>query len=507
MNYMLSIMTFLPLLGAILLFFIPEKKEQAIRVISAVFTFLTMIISVWIFFTYFFMQSGGLILVERFKWLQEIGISYFMGADGINVPMILLSGIIAFTSVMVSWNIKQRVKEYFILILICLSGVFGVFCSLDLFFFVLFYELASIPIYFLIGIWGGDKKNPDGTIVKKEYSATKLILYLQLGGGLVLIGAVLLYFVSGLNTFDIVALATAKIPYALQLAIFPLIFIGFGIEAGFWPFHTWLPDGHSSAPTAVSMILAGVLLKMGAYGIIRIALNILPEGALFWMKFFVVIALINILYGALCALKQSDLKYIIAYSSISHMGIVIIGIGAISNTMTSINNGVGISGAMYQMFSHGIITALLFAVAGYVYERTHTKLIEEHGGLAAKIPIFASIFILAGLGSLGLPGLSGFVAEFMVFWGSFQIFPVIAILAILGLVITATYILRTAQKSFLGPFNEKYADIKDATIVEFIPLAILSFTMFIFGVFPALLINIMNGSISELLLKFGGMIR
>jgi NADH-quinone oxidoreductase subunit M len=489
----LSIMTFSPLLGAFLLLFIPKEEEWNIKLLATFSTFCSFILSLYLFVSFDRSFGGGsLQFVEKVPWLSTMGITYFMGVDGINMPMIFLTGILSFTCILASFSIKHRHKEYFILTLICLSGVFGVFCTQDLFFFVLFYEMASIPMYFLICIWGSDRSG-NGKTVSKRYSAMKLIIYLQLGGGLILLGILGLYFLVALpagmaRTFSIQDLLVyGSLAKNLQMIIFPILFIGFAIEAGFWPLHTWLPDGHSAAPTALSMILAGVLLKMGGYGMIKVAVTLAPAGADWWMDIFIVFGIINLLYGAFCALNQTDLKYMIAYSSVSHMGIVTLGIGA--------RNTVGFNGALFQMFSHGIITALLFALAGCIYEKTHTRVMTKLGGLAAKMPFLATLFALGALASLGLPGMSGFVAELLVFISLFTAnYLILGVLAISGLVITATYLLRSVQRIFLGEFKEGDHSIEDAQAVEKAPLIILTLIMIIFGVYPRLLIDVMNKS-------------
>ena len=491
---LLSILWLAPLAGMLLLMMTREKDTGLIRTISAAIGLFILGLSLIIYWQYK-PEISGYQLTEQLAFWPGLGISYHLGVDGINVLMVVLSGILAFTAIMVSFSIKERIKEYFILMMVALSGVLGLFVSLDLFFFILFYELASIPMYFLIGIWGSDKMG-EGREVKRKDAALKLIIYLQLGGGLILLGFLGLYFFSGLNTFDLVALSQAHIPLNFQLFLFPLLFIAFGIEAGLFPFHTWLPDGHSAAPTALSMLLAGVLLKMGGYGIVRVVIGTMPEAAMVWMKFFCVIAVINVLYGAYCAIKQTDIKYLIAYSSISHMGIVFLGFGVF--------NDLGMQGAIYQMFSHGIITALLFAMAGYIYEKTHTKVITQMGGLAVKAPFLAVLFGIGGFATLGLPGFSGFIAELMVFLGAVKVYPWLAITAILGLVITATYILRAIQKIFYGPLNPKYEDIKDLQGVEKVGPYTLAIVAWLAGFFPFLLTGVMNNTVTEFLLKFGG---
>ncbi|MDQ7826325.1 MAG: NADH-quinone oxidoreductase subunit M [Candidatus Eremiobacteraeota bacterium] len=489
----LSIITFSPLLGALLILFIPREEEWEIKLLATFSTFCSFILSLYLFVTFDrSLGSETLQFVERIPWIPKLGISYIMGVDGFNAPMVLLSGILAFACILASFRITHRTKEYFILTLVCLTGVIGVFSTQDLFFFVVFYEMASIPMYFLIGIWGSDKSG-NGKTVKKEYAALKLTLYLQLGGGLVLLGILGVYFLTVLpqgmqRTFflhDLIQYGNLAKHY--QMILFPLIFLGFAIEAGFWPLHTWLPDGHSAAPTALSMILAGVLLKMGGYGMLKIAIGLAPQGALVWLDIFIAFGVINIIYGALCAMNQTDIKYMIAYSSVSHMGFVTLGIAA--------RNTAGFNGAIFQMFSHGIITALLFAIAGLLYEKAHTRSMPKLGGLAVKMPYLATFFILGGLASLGLPGMSGFVAEFLVFIAVFKAHYIIAgALAITGIVLTAIYILRAVQRIFFGALPDGYLDIKDLTGIEGSHLVLLSLVMIVFGVYPRLLIDVMSPS-------------
>jgi NADH-quinone oxidoreductase subunit M len=490
----LSILIALPLVGALIVMLCPKERVKLIQGISVIVAAATSALTVY-GYAIFDRTASGFQMEESVPWLKDLGIQYHLGVDGISMPMVLLTGILTITSILVSLNIRHRHREYFAFAFMCLAGVFGIFESLDLFFFVLFYELASIPMYFLIGMWGSDKMG-EGKQVKKESAAIKLILYLQLGGGLVLLAVLALYFLSPQHTFDFVQLTRQVLSRESQIVLFPLLFIGFGIELGLVPFHTWLPDGHSAAPTALSMLLAGVLLKMGGYGIIRLAFSLAPEGAKYWMPFFVILGVINILYGALCAMNQKDIKYMIAYSSVSHMGIVVLGLGSFNN--------VGFSGAVYQLFSHGIITAMLFALAGYIYEKTHTRVMTDHGGLGPKMPFLAATFGLAGMATVGLPGLSGFVAEFLVFLSLFKTNMIAMIFAAFGLVLTAIYVLRAMQRIFFGPFNEHYTELEDAKGVERWPLAILGLTTFLFGVFPGLLLQVSNPAVIELVAKLGG---
>lgn len=503
--YYLTALLLLPLLGTILVMLVPGGRPATVRGIAAVTMLLAMVLSIVIYVKFLSLCDParvGFQMIDRYEWFPDYKISLILGIDGLNAAMILLAGILGFAVALVSFNIQDRVQEYYALALVSITGVFGLFMSVDLFFFILFYEMASVPMYFLVQMWGTAPKTGHRRVTL-DYAATKLIIYLQLAGGLALLGILGLYFAVEPHTFNLIdIMAAIKVkPLAFEVTrwLFPLMFIAFAVEGGLFPFHTWLPDGHSSAPTALSMLLAGVLLKMGSYGVIRLAIAPMPEAAQMMMPFFMGLAVINVLYGALCALKQTDIKYLIAYSSVSHMGIVFLGLGTFQAS--------GYQGAIFQMFSHGIVTALLFALAGLVYEKTHTRNIEEMGGLAVKMPFLAATFAVAGLASLGLPGMSGFVAEVLVFLGLYSVKPLMAILAVLGLVITATYILRAVQKIFYGPLTEKFNDVCDATRLESFPLAILAFTTLLFGMWPALLIQGTTPAITSLLQSFGGIAR
>ncbi len=491
----LNAFLFSPLAAALLiLLFCPKGNPVFARtaaLLSGIFGF---VLSIYIFTHY---DPGGsqFQFQANANWLPALGIGYHIGIDGISAVMVLLTGILNLAAILTSFAIKDRVKEYFIFLLLVEAGVAGCFVTLDLFFFIVFYELASIPMYFLIGMWGSDGQQASRKwVTKKEFSALKLILYLQLGGAFILVSFFVLYFFSvkaGLphRTFDFVELLHAhfsRIP-ELPKILFPVLFIAFGIEAGLVPFHTWLPDGHSAAPTAVSMLLAGVLLKMGAYGIIRFACELLPSGAKLWLPLFAVIAVINILYGAYCALKQYDIKYIIAYSSVSHMGIVFLGLAT--------QNIMGWTGALFQMFSHGIITALLFMIAGTIYEKTHTRNILKLGGLAAKMPFLAVTFVLGGLASLGLPGMSGFVAEFLTFMGTFGFERILMILGLLGLILTALYILLAVRKIFFGADNPSLNPEDAHAWWEKIPAAALIACTLLFGIVPGVITSISQNSL------------
>ncbi len=492
----LTWLVFLPFLTALGVMLSPSAK--AVRWTSLIGTGLHLILTFLTVSKYFELAAPDLAdapekmltklyMVEQFDWFKSLGIQYFLGVDGISMSMVLLTSIIIFTGVLASWNVKNRSKEFFALLLILVTGVFGVFLSFDLFLFFMFYEVAVLPMYLLIGIWGTGPK---------EYSAMKLTLMLMMGSALLLVGILALYHASGLHTFDLTRLAEFKYALNFQNWVFPTIFIGFGILGALYPFHTWSPDGHASAPTAVSMLHAGVLMKLGGYGALRIAVYLLPDGAKEWGLFFMALTTINILYGSLGAIKQKDLKYFTAYSSVSHCGMVLFGVATL--------NFMGLKGAVLQMFSHGIMTGLFFGLIGMVYSRTHTRIINEMGGLAKVMPWLAVTFYIGGFASLGLPGFSGFIAESQIFmggffgnsWHSVAAMRGLTILATMSIVVTAVYVLRGLGRVFLGPIqNQEFLELTDATILEKITTAILILAMLIVGCYPKIIISMIEPAI------------
>ncbi len=464
-----------PFIAALLLIITPPNRGALIRWIALLGAGLTLPLSILVAILYN-RQQGGFQFQRDVPWINSLGIQYHVGVDGISVVLVLLTAIIITAGVFASWRVQNRTKEFLALLLFLVSGVFGVFVSLDLFFFFLFYEIAVLPMYLLIGIWGTGRK---------EYSAMKLTLYLLFGSAFILVGILSLYFVSPQHTFDLLTLQrSGRFSYAFQRIIFLAFYIGFGILAGIWPLHTWSPDGHASAPTAVSMLHAGVLMKLGAYGILRVGVGLLPGGAHTWAFLMGAIATINILYGAFSAMGQTDFKYVVAYSSVSHMGVVMLGIASL--------NPVGVNGAVMQMFSHGIMTGLFFAVVGLVYEKSHTRDILKMGGFAKRMPGVAVAMTIGGLASFGLPATSGFIAEFMVFWGMWHTFPVLAALSVIGIVLTAVYVLRILQKIFLGPFTEQYHDLADAQKTEWVAITALAALLILVGVMPSPLVNLIR---------------
>lgn len=499
---LLSWLIFLPFLTAIAVVLSPNQKS--IKWIAALGTGLHLVLTAFVTFKFWNENivpniSGqplnDLQMVERIDWFQAFGIQYFLGVDGISMLMIVLTSIVIFTGVLASWGVEKRAKEFFALLLVLVTGVFGVFVSFDLFLFFMFYEVAVLPMYLLIGIWGTGPK---------EYSAMKLTLMLMAGSALILVGILALYHQSGLKTFDLIKLASVNYPQDFQNWVFPFIFIGFGILGALYPFHTWSPDGHASAPTAVSMLHAGVLMKLGGYGVLRIAVYLLPEGAKEWALFFMGLTTINILYGSLGAIRQKDLKYFTAYSSVSHCGVVLFGVASL--------NMMGFKGAVLQMFSHGIMTGLFFALIGMVYGRTHTRIISEMGGLAKVMPWLAVSFYIGGLASLGLPGFSGFVAEAHVFlggffghpWADINITRVLTVLATMSIVVTAVYVLRGLGKVFLGPVEDKHhLELTDANLTERLSTGMLIIAMAVVGVFPQYAVRLIESSITPIINRLG----
>jgi NADH-quinone oxidoreductase subunit M len=481
-SHLLSITCLAPFIACITLLMVPPERKTAARVIALSAGIITLVTSITLCLQYDG-SRGGFQFQERYPWLPFTSIDAHLGADGISIAMILLTAIIITTGVFASWTLENRSKEFLTLLLFLVTGVFGVFCSLDLFFLFLFYEIAVLPMYLLIGVWGTGKK---------EYSAMKLTLYLMLGSALILTGILAVYHFDPRHSFNLVQLSEggSQIAANLQRLLFLCFYLGFGVLAGIWPFHTWSPDGHASAPTAVSMLHAGVLMKLGAYGIIRTCIGMFPHAAPDMMIFVCVIAAINIVYGAFSAMGQKDLKYVIAYSSVSHMGVVMLGIGGLT--------AIGMNGAVMQMFSHGIMTGLFFALVGLVYEKTHTRDITAMGGLATIMPGIAIAFIVGGFASFGLPATSGFIAEFLVFFGTFASHPVVTSIAAAGIVITAVYVLRVVQKVFFGPRNDKYSDIGDAKGPEWVALTALAAILIVVGLYPKPLIDLISFGLKNL---------
>lgn len=470
---------------------IPAANREAIRWTGAFFALVSLLLSLLLFGAYDPLR-GGFQFVERLPWIPQLGISYLLGVDGISIPMLVLNGFIIFTGALMSWNIEYRLKEYWILLFLLTTGVYGVFVALDLFLLFVFYELAVLPMYLLIGVWGS---------TRREYGAMKLTLFLMAGSALCIIGMIGLYFGSGLRTFNMLDLA-ANVTLArdLQLLLFPPLFLGFAVLAGMFPFHTWSPTGHVAAPTAVSMLHAGVLMKLGAYGCLRVAMWLMPDGAQRWLPIIAVLTLLNVVYGATIAMAQRDAKFIIGYSSVSHMGLVIMALAAA--------NQIGLTGAVLQMFAHGIMTGLFFAVVGrMIYERTHTRQLPELGGLGRVMPFAAVMFIIAGLSSMGMPGLAGFWAEFSIFIGVWERYPLIAIIAALSIPITGAYILRATYQVFFDEVkNPEFFKLPKLTWQEYTGAAILVVILVVVGIYPAILTEMINTGVTPVVQQLNGVV-
>jgi NADH-quinone oxidoreductase subunit M len=489
----LSIMTWAPFVAGLVVMFFARTRPLLVRLASLAGATVSLVCSLYVYWAYD-RAAAGFQFTEAFDLVPSLGISYLFAIDGISALMCLLTSIIIFAGVFASWTVKSRSQEFYALLLILTTGVYGVFVSLDLFVFFLFYEIAVLPMYLLIGIWGSSGEiRPQGIfgwamgrtgVGTKEYAAMKLTLYLLFGSAFILVGILALYVATGSQTFSFLTYQQTQFAPTLQTWVFLAFYIGFGILAGIWPLHTWSPDGHASAPTAVSMLHAGVLMKLGAYGVVRLGMGLLPEATVDWAWLVGTIACINIVYGALSAMAQTDLKYVIAYSSVSHMGVVMLGAATLTAT--------GLNGSVFQMFAHGIMTGLFFALVGLVYEKAHSREIFKMGGFATMMPGIATAFTIGGLSSLGLPATAGFVAEFLTFLGTWSSeYRWWLVPAVLGAFLTSIYVLRVVKQIFWGPRSDDphFQHLPDAVGTEWAALAILVFVLVLFGVAPGLAIT------------------
>lgn len=499
----LSFIILAPALAALVMLFIPGHLRDWIRAVAVVGSVASMVASFVVAYGVY-LQGPGRHYSEFYDLVPSLGIHYALAVDGWGAALLVLTGIIIVSGVFASWTVEDRQKEFFVFLLVLVAGVYGVFVSQDLFIFFLFYEIAVLPMYLLIGIWGSKGKvEPQGPLKwafekldvgGREYAAMKLTLMLLVGSAFILAAMLAMYWEAG-GSFLLIRMERATFSPEMQFLAFPALWIGFGTLAGLWPFHTWSPDGHAAAPTAVSMLHAGVLMKLGAFGVIRIGMMLLPEGAMSWAFVVGCVAVLNIVYGAMCAMAQQDLKYIIAYSSVSHMGVVMLGAATLTVT--------GWNGAVYQMVAHGIMTGLFFALVGLLYERTHDRWVPNMGGFATTMPLTAAFFTLACLSSLGLPGTAGFVAEFLVFLGAWQS-PHWwwAIPGAIGAFVTAVYVLRATRMIFWGPGPpEKFAHLKDAVFTERIALWTLGLALIIFGLWPRVMLDLINQTTPSYLAK------
>jgi NADH-quinone oxidoreductase subunit M len=483
---LLTILIFLPVAGAAVCMLLPAAREKSAVIVATVVTGANLALSI-LLFARFDRTTDDLQFVTQKTWIDAdyagFNVQYAVGVDGLSVPLVLLTGMLFVVATLVSWRIELRPKEYFAWLLALETAVMGVFMAQDLLLFFLFWELELIPMFFLISIWGTGRK---------EYSAMKFVLYTLAGSALMLVGFLVVGFTAG--TFDMQLLAEAGVedaPISLN-AIFFLIMAAFAVKLPVFPLHTWLPDAHTDAPTAVSVILAGVLLKMGGYGMIRILVGILPDQFARYDIYLAFLAGFSVIYGAILTLRQTDLKRVVAYSSVSHMGYVLLGVAALGET--------AVTGAALQMFTHGTITALLFVMVGLIYDRTHTRQIADMSGLAHIMPVAATVFVIAGLASLGLPTMSGFVAEFLIFVGSAPSFEIATGLAVFGILLSAGYILWTVQRVFFGPQNDRWQHLSDTTEwYETVSMAGLVAMIIGIGVYPATIVDVFESGVRRTL--------
>ena len=481
----LSFTVFMPLLGMIVVLLINREKHDAIRWVSTAFSFLTLVLSLVVLKDYDWTTSA-MQFTETFSWIPAINAQYFLGVDGISVPMLVLTGLLSLVSMVISFNITKRVKEYFAFFLLLECGMMGVFAALDFFLFYVFWEIMLVPMYFLIGIWGGPRR---------EYAAIKFFLYTLFGSLFMMVAILVLYFTSDPHTLNMLELTQLgpSFSHGIQVFAFAFFFIAFAIKVPVWPFHTWLPDAHVEAPTAISIILAGVLLKMGTYGMLRVSWPMLPAGIKYFSLPIALLGIIAIIYGALVSMAQKDLKKLVAYSSVSHMGYCMLALAAYGSVTA-------LTGCMFQMVSHGLITGALFLLVGVLYDRAHTREIAAFGGLANKLPIYTALMTLFAMASLGLPGMSGFVSEFMIFVGSFSTYPILVGIAVLGVVLTAGYILRMIQKVFLGEFDiAKWGGLTEINLREILCVAPLAVMTIFIGVYPKPLTDLMRATLENLI--------
>jgi len=484
----LSVTIFIPLIAGLIILLFGRNKPGLIRPLALVASTLVLLFTIILWASYS-IEEAGYQFTEYLPWLPELGIAYHLGVDGIGIAMLLMTGLVVFAGVLVSWNIDNRPNEFFSYLMFLATSVLGVFSSLDLFLLFFFLELAVFPKYLMIVIWGYPKT--------RNYGGMKLTLYLFIGSMLALIGALAIYSASPERTFDLLLLEKAGFSPEMQRIWFPFVFLGFAILGGIFPFHSWAPDGHVAAPTAISMLLAGVEMKVGVFAALRVGIMLLPEGARYWATWILVLATINVIYGAYIAMIQKDFKYVIGFSSVSHMGLVLIGFASLNYN--------GLLGAGLQMFSHGVMTALFFSIVGMVYDRTQTRDIASLGGLYKVMPWAMVGFVIGGLVSMGMPGFSGFVAEIPIYMGVWQVAPVVAIISVLSIVITAAYILLVVRKVFFGELPKEFeGKITDITKKDKLVIGLLSLFMVGIGFIPSLLVPLIETGVNHILAILGG---
>lgn len=518
-EYALLYILFAPFAGALALILVSNRQPMLVRGIAASAAFVSLVASIYLFYAYDPVK-GGFQFVQKFEWSRQLGISLHLGVDGIGTPLVLASSILLFTGIFVSWHIRDRAKEFYIWLLILAAATIGVFMSLDLFFLYFFYEMSVIPMYLLLGMWGSHTKrylemtDTEGLKLRdsvgfifnfgsnsKEYAAMKLVLFLSAFAVAALMGILLIYKYAGLNTFDILVLREQahlmNIPVlgtTLDKIIWVLVFFGFASIAPLWPLHSWSPVGHAAAPAATSMLHAGVLMKLGHFSIIRVAFEILPETTREMMPIAAVLCMFSIVYGGFVAFYAKDTKYVIGYSSSSHMGYVFLGMAAL--------NYISLSGAVIYMFAHAMATGMLFAMAGWVYDQTHTRDLPSLGGLSNKMPFISGCFIVGCMASIGMPGTVNFIAEIMIIVGSWDKYPLQVIVAVLGIVLTMAYLFKMMRSLFYGPMNQQYSHAHDAvSAVDRLPLLVMIAVSVGFGIFPMHLYDVVRSGVDPLIAR------
>ncbi len=503
----LSIIALSPIATAVLILLLPKERKENARMLALAAMIMGLVLSLYVYFAYAIPDSGtpwaaSLQFLEESAWIPGLGINYIVGVDGLSATLVLLTSIVGLGGVLISWSIDNRPREFYAFFMLLIAGVQGVFISVDAFLLFFFYELAVLPMYIMIVMWGWKER--------REYASMKLTLYLLLGSFVSFIVFLVLYFQLPDPTFDLRVWSEFNFPVNVQLALFIPLFFGFAVLAGTFPFHNWSPDGHVAAPTAVSMIHAGVLMKLGAYASIRVGIQILPDGAVYWMPFIILLALINVVYGSFIAMRQRDMKYLIGYSSVSHMGLVAMGLATLNIS--------GYTGAGVQMVSHGIMTALFFSVVGMIYDRAHSRNMDELSGMVKVLPLAAVAFTVGGLVSMGMPGLSGFVAEFPIFlglWegngmnftGAFNLNPAnfyrwVAIIAIPTIVMTAGYILRANHAVFFGEYDgDRWHDMRPILSIDKFVLIMFVVILIVIGVFPGVIVPMVESGMSPVVAR------
>jgi NADH-quinone oxidoreductase subunit M len=501
----LSVIALSPIFFAAIILMLPKERGENARMLGLAAMILGLVLSAYVYIAYYNSRPGPgtawadtLMFVEQYDWVPSIGINYIVGVDGMSATLLLLNAIVGLGGVLISWSIDDRPREFYAFFMLLVAGVHGVFVAVDGFLLFFFYELAVLPMYIMIVIWGWKQT--------REYASMKLTLYLLIGSFVALVPFLVLYFQLAEPTFDLRVWSQTDFARDLQLVTFLPIFLGFGVLAGLWPFHNWSPDGHVAAPTAVSMIHAGVLMKLGAYAAMRFGIQMLPEGTVYWMPFIILFTIVNVVYGSLIAMRQRDMKYLIGYSSVSHMGLVSMGFATM--------NLAGFTGAGIQMVSHGIMTALFFSVVGMIYDRAHTRNMDDLSGMAKALPLTVVAFTIGGLVSMGMPGLSGFVAEFPIFLGVWQggslnlsdtflglnpsvYYPILALITASGIIITAAYILRAIGKVFFGDYEgDRWHDMRPLLAIDKLALVGFCACLIAIGVFPMIIAPIVESGVS-----------